>query len=65
MGRNAGATEGDLPLMEKLYWAVMIPAPSEKVIFKIEVFNSEEEVDTRLKELPATAYKILMRGEQE
>lgn len=49
--------------MEKLYWAVMIPAPSKKVIFEIEVFNSEEEVDARLKELPDTAYKILLRGE--
>lgn len=49
--------------MGKLYWAVMIPNPREKVIFEMEVFNSEAEADARLKELPDTAYKILLRGE--
>lgn len=59
-GRKVGVIGGD-----SSSWAVMIPAPSEKVIFKIEVFNSEEEADARLKELKSTAYKILMKGEQE
>lgn len=37
--RKAEVIGGDPSLMEKLSWAVMIPAPSEKVIFKIEVFR--------------------------
>lgn len=49
--------------MEKLYWTVIIPAPREKVIFEIEVFNSEAEADARLKELKGTAFKVLMKGE--
>lgn len=64
-GKNAEVIRGSSFLMEELSWAVMIPAPSEKVIFKIEVFNSEREADARLKELKPTAYKILMKGEQE
>lgn len=52
--------------MEKLYWTIMIPAPSEKVIFKMEVFNLETEADARLEELKklkVSAYKVLTRGE--
>lgn len=49
--------------MEKLYWVVIIPAPREKIIFEMEVFNSEAEADARLEELKVTAYKVLMKGE--
>lgn len=52
--------------MEELYWTVMIPATSEKVIFEMEVFNSEAEADARLEELKklkVSAYKVLTKGE--
>lgn len=50
--------------MEQLYWTVIIPTPRDKVIFDIEVFDSEEEADNRLKELKVTAYKVLMKGDK-
>ena len=45
-------------------WTIIIPAPREGVIFALEVFDSEEEANVRLKELKVTAYKVLMKGDK-